>query len=192
MGAGILRVERDGAPEMLPSLRHALYGQLTPSLVSQQNQIIGGNAGGPLASGDLSAGVLQPARKGRDDRPDDLVLQGEDVFEFTVVALGPETVTARGIEKLDGHPHPAADLAHAPFGHVPDAELAADPFDLGRLVLVGEAGVAGDDEQRPEPRQFGDDFSRNPVGKIILPRIAAQIRKRKHRERRPIGHCRCR
>ena len=45
----------------------------------------------------------------------------EDVVEFTLVAFGPEMIAARGIEKLDGYPHPVADLAHAAFGNVPDA-----------------------------------------------------------------------
>src|SRR5262249_35705270 len=118
---------------------------------------------------------------------DDLVLQGEDVFEVAVVALGPEIITARGIEKLDGHPNAAADLAYAAFGHVPDADLAADLLDVGPVAPVREAGVTGDDEQGPEPRQFGDDLARDPVGKIVLRGIAAQIQQRQHRERRLVG-----
>lgn len=191
MGAGILRVERNGIPEMLPGFRHALHGQLTPPLVPQQNQIVGGDARGRLAPGDLAAGVFQPAGKGCDDCPHDLVLQRKDVFEFAVVALGPEIVAARGVEKLDGRSYPAAHLAHASLRHVADTELAADPFDLGRLALVGEAGMAGDDEQRPESRQLGDDVPCDPIRKIVLPGITAQVGERKHRKRRPVGDGRC-
>ena len=124
------------------------------------------------------------SRQRRDDLPDDLILQGEDILEFAVVALGPKIVTACGVEKLDVHAQPVADLAHAPFGHISNVKLPAGLLGVDRLAPVGEAGMAGDHEQGPEPRQFGDDVLRDPVGKVILRGIAAQIRKRKHRDRR--------
>ena len=60
----------------------------------------------------------------RHDGLADLVLQGEDVGEVAVVALGPDVVAGRAVDQLGGDPHPAAGLAHAAFEHVADAQLA--------------------------------------------------------------------
>jgi hypothetical protein len=37
-------------------------------------------------------------------------------------------------------------LAHAAFEHVPNAQLATDLVHVNGTALVGEAGIAGDDE----------------------------------------------
>ena len=62
-----------------------------------------------------------------DDAGRDLVLDGEDVVERPVVALGPEVGAGGGIDQLRGHPDAVAGLADAALEHVADAELAADP-----------------------------------------------------------------
>lgn len=50
-----------------------------------------------------------------------------------------------------------ADLAHAALEHVAHAQLAADLLDVDSAALVGEARIAGDDDQPTDPRQPGDD-----------------------------------
>ena len=57
------------------------------------------------------------------------------------------------VDQLAGDAHAVAGLAHAAFEHVAHAKLAADLPDVERLALVGEARIAGDDEQRLEARQ---------------------------------------
>ncbi len=70
--------------------------------------------------------VAASTRPGRvaDDGGGDLVLDGEDVGELAVVALGPDVAVGRGVDQLDGDAHPVAGLAHAALDHVLDAELA--------------------------------------------------------------------
>ena len=46
---------------------------------------------------------------------------------------------------------------------------------LQRLALVGEAGVAADHEQAADLAQIGDDVLGDPVGEILLLRIAAHV-----------------
>lgn len=53
-----------------------------------------------------------------------------------------------GLDELAGDAHAIARLANAAFEDVAHAELASYPLDLDRLAFVGEARVAGDDEER--------------------------------------------
>ena len=51
----------------------------------------------------------------RHDLLHDLILQGKDVFERTVVALGPQMIAGGGIDQLRGDPHLIVSFAHAAF-----------------------------------------------------------------------------
>ena len=120
----------------------------------------------------------------RDDGLRDLVLQGEDVGQVAVVAVGPDVVAGRAVDQLGGDPHPAAGLAHAAFEHVADAELARH---LGQtstdLALEREGGVARDHDQRRDLRQVGDDVLADAVAEILLLGIAAHVGERQHADR---------
>ena len=52
-----------------------------------------------------------------------------------------------GVDQLAGDAHAVAGLAHAAFEHIAHAEFAADLLHIDRLALVGEARIAGDDEE---------------------------------------------
>jgi hypothetical protein len=80
-----------------------------------------------------------------------------------------------GIDELSGDAHSICRFANAPFQQVAHPKLAPDLLRVNGASLVGEARVAGDDEQRLEPGQRRDDVFRNSVGKIILLRIGAQV-----------------
>ena len=75
----------------------------------------------------------------------DVVLDGEDVLELTVVVFGPAWVPVAAsiswaeIECGRGPPHAA-------LQHIAYAQFASDPAHVDRLALVLEAGIAGDDE----------------------------------------------
>ena len=66
----------------------------------------------------LAAGQLR--LDGGDDGMGQLVLDGEDVFQVAVIALGPDMLVLSSIDQLGGHPHPLArtpdtsfqDIAH--------------------------------------------------------------------------------
>ena len=64
---------------------------------------------------------------GGDNALGDLVLDGEDVGEVAVVALCPDVVAGRRVDKLRGDAQALAGLAHAAFEHVAHAELARRP-----------------------------------------------------------------
>lgn len=74
-----------------------------------------------------------------------------------------------GFDQLSRHPHAVGDLAHAAFQDIANTEFAADVLDRGGPPFIGEARVAGDDEQRTRFRQIRDDVLGQTVGKEFLP-----------------------
>ena len=112
-----------------------------------QVAVVGVEAVRPLAPRALDLGRSDRGL----DRPDhvgrDPVLEVEHVLAGPVVPLGPEVPAGHGLDELGRDPHPLAGRADAALEHVADAELPADLAHVDRLALVGEARVAGDDEE---------------------------------------------
>lgn len=101
---------------------------------------------GFLAARALDLGSDNPGRDGADNAAGDLVLNGKNVLESAVVALGPDVMAARSVNKLRGDANAIAGLPHAAFEYVAHAEIAADFAHVDRFALVAERGVARDDE----------------------------------------------
>src|SRR6266480_1503096 len=80
-----------------------------------------------------------------------------------------------GIDELSRDAHSVCRLANAAFQHVAHPKLTPDLLHIDGAPLVNEARVAGDDEQRLETRQRGDDVLGYPISKIVLFRITAQV-----------------
>ena len=124
----------------------------------------------------------------RRDRAGDLVghlvLDGEDVLEAAIVALGPDVMPIGCVDELRGDANAVPGFAHAAFEHVAHAKFAADLAHVDRLALVGERRVARDDEQPARSRQRRDDILGDAVGEILLLRIAAHVLEGQHRDRR--------
>src|SRR6516164_6004325 len=91
------------------------------------------------------------------------------------------------IDQLPRNADPLTSPAHRAFEHVSDAEFLTDLLRIDHLAFVGEARVAGDDEQPADARERGDDLLDHAVGEIFLLRIAAQILERQYRDRRLVG-----
>src|SRR5712691_11526875 len=75
------------------------------------------------------------------------ILQIENVFEGTIVSVCPDVITRRGINELPGDANAIARLSDAPLEYVTHPKFAPDLLDVDSFPLVGEAGIAGDDEQ---------------------------------------------
>src|SRR5262249_49485849 len=106
------------------------------------------------------------------DRPDDArchpILQLEYVLQGTIEAIRPDVAPGIRIDELPGEAHPTSCLAHAPLEHIAHPELTTDLLHVNGTTLVREAGVARDDEQRPEARQRRDDFLDHAIGEVFL------------------------
>ena len=66
-------------------------------------------------------------------------------------------------------------LLDAAFENVADVELPPDLLGVDRLALVGEGGVARDDERVGDPRQVGRQALGDAVDEMLLLRAAAEI-----------------
>jgi hypothetical protein len=82
----------------------------------------------------------------RDDRSSDFILDSEDIFKFSVVALGPAMRTGGRIDELASDANAITSSPYTTFQHVTDAEIAPNLPDVWGLALILEARIAGDDE----------------------------------------------
>jgi hypothetical protein len=124
--------------------------------------------------------LLDPRRDGAHDFGGYLLLQVENIFECTVEPIGPEMHACGSIDQLAGNAHLVPRFAHAPFEDIAHPELTPNLLHVHRAPLVGEAGITGDDEQLPEPRQRGNDFFDHTISEILLLQIATQVLEGQH------------
>jgi hypothetical protein len=99
--------------------------------------------------------------------------------------IDPEMRAGASVDQLLGDPHPVPGCANRPFEHIANAELAPDLLHIDGLPFVGEARIAGDDEEPADTGERRDDLLDHAVGKIFLLGIAAHIGERQYRNRRP-------
>jgi hypothetical protein len=78
---------------------------------------------------------------------------------------------------LRGDANPITESANASLHHVVNPELPRDLLHIDGTSKL-EGGIASNDEQRPKPRQLGNDVLGDPVAKILLLGIADHIRQR--------------
>ena len=110
-------------------------------------------------------------------------MDGEDVGEFPVVALGPEVAVGLCVDQLHGDADTAARLAHAALDDVLDAKLLGDLLRVDRLALVNERRVSRDNEQLAETRQLSENILGDAVGEEFLLGLAAHVDERQDGDR---------
>ena len=115
------------------------------------------------------------ARQGSGDGGDQLVLNGEDVVERPVVALGPNVVAGRGIDELGGDAHPPAHLPHAALQEIADIQPAPEFEGVQGLVAEGERGVARQHAQVAKAREGGEEVLGDAVAEVGLIDVTAQV-----------------
>ena len=98
----------------------------------------------------------------------ELHLQLAELAAFAFEPVGPHMCAGLGRDELGVEGDVLAEATHAAFEHVAHAELTADLFGVDRLALVGEGGVAGDDEAVGEMREVGGEVVGDAVGEIVL------------------------
>src|SRR5438874_8215591 len=117
----------------------------------------------------------------------DFVLDGEDVGQIAIVAIGPDVSAVFPMDELSGHPNARPGFPHASFQNKVDPEVLRDLLHLDRFALVSKDGVSGDDEQTRHLGEVRDDVFGNAVAEIFLLRIAAHINKGKNGDRWPLS-----
>ena len=92
-----------------------------------------------------------------------------------------------GIDQLGRDPDAILRDLHAALQHVAHPQLLGHLLHLHRFALVGEGGVAGDDEELFEPGQGRDDILRHAIRDVILGLILAEVLEGQHGDGGPIG-----
>ena len=133
---GIVRVEREGAVEQTLRLGVVLPRRAMVQHLGGQHAFISRHVIGRLALRTVVRSGLDAAGQRRDDRAGYLVLDGEDVLEFAVVAFCPDVPVGFRVDQLHCDADAIAGLSHAALENVFDAELARDLLHLHRLALV--------------------------------------------------------
>ena len=126
---------------------------MPPHCVGPQDVVIGIELVRRLSLREKSLLGLEPHIHGYGDAFGNAILQREYVVKLAVELVCPQVDAGCRFDQLSCNAHAAACLAHAAFDHIAYAQFAADLLDVDRLALIGEARIAGYDEQRPEPRQ---------------------------------------
>ncbi len=121
---------------------------------------------------------------------DDLVLHVEQIGDRLVETLRPEVAAALGVNQLDIDAHALAAALDAALEDIANVELAPDLLQVDGLALVGEGGVAPDDERAADAREVGGQALGHAVNKILLFGVAPHVGERQHEQRkaRRAGH----
>ena len=166
----VLGIERERAFVALDRLRRSLPRQMAlEELALQVERIRLGVLAATAAGGRhfrLDLGVLRGVRLGaeqrlaqfHDDGLRDVVLHGEDVVEFAVVAVRPQVGVLRGVDELRRDPHALARLAHAACQQVDDVELLRDIPDVDFLALEAPRRGARGHADAADPGQHVEEF----------------------------------
>ena len=175
VGRRVARIDGHSALEQGEPRGVAASGVQPRLLAAAQEKLVGFNVGGPPMS--------QPARLAGDqldfecghDLQRQLVLNGEDVGEITIEAVGPDMAAADRIDQLRRDPDPPARLAHATLEYVANTECARHLGDRNRLPLIDKGRIPRDHVQPRQLGEIGDDVLANPVGEIFLLSISTHI-----------------
>ena len=126
-----------------------------------------------FAFGKLTAGLLDLTRQRANDGSRKLILNSEYFLKFAVIALAPEVIAVCSVDELYRYPYAFPRFANAALDSISNAEVAADFANIGCPATQREGRIAGDNEQRSEARQLGNDVFGNSIGKVVLSGIAA-------------------
>ena len=104
-----------------------------------------------------------------DNRRRDLILHGEYIFQRPIEAFRPDMIAGPSFDQLGDDTNPTAAAAHTSFEHVADAHFTGHLLNVNRAPLIGEAGVARDNEQRATARKLGDNVIGNAIESTPAP-----------------------
>ena len=119
---------------------------------SAQIEVIGVEVFGTLSLGAFNLRLLQARLNDADHFFGDLILQVENLLQFSVVSVGPKMRTGFGFEQLGGDAHAVPRLANSPLQHIAHAQLTPNLPHIDGFALVDEARIARDYEQPFDPR----------------------------------------
>ncbi len=157
---------------------HSEQRQLCP-----QGEVNGVGVAGMLAKGAQALGSCQFGAKGIRDPRDNVHLQFAELGAVAIEAVGPNMCAGVGRDKLGVDSYVFAGAPHASFERVTHAEFAPNLLHVDRLALVGEGGVASNDETILQMGEIRRQIVRDRIGEIVLVGVVAQVRERQDNDR---------
>ena len=147
---GIIGVDRHGALGV--GNRGGLYRAVGVENrgVGAPDELDGIGSARPARSGTAHFGSFDCRIDMAGDAGGDAVLQREHIIEAVIEMLRPDLFAGDRIDQPCRNPHATAGAAHAAFKQVAHAEFARDLLRGLVRVAVGQARLAGDDEQALE------------------------------------------
>src|SRR4029453_12341085 len=112
----------------------------------------------------------------------------EDVVQITIIALRPQGMPGDGINKLGSDTDLITDLPDTSLQDISHAQLAAYVRDLNRPVLVRERRITRNHGKLTDLPEIRDYIVSDAVGEVLLLRVVAHVRERKHRDKRLFAH----
>lgn len=146
--------------DQLPRIQHTIEGR----------QALGGFSPNPVGTQ-----FIQTSDQRRHHGFGDFVLHSEDILEFAVVAFGPDVVARRCLHKLDTDAYPLTCFANAALNHIRDTQFSTDHGHVNGLVLEGERGISGDNEQASKAAETSNDVLGNSIRKVLLFHISRHV-----------------
>ena len=183
----VMPIDRDRLLEQSQGFENLLSRYWIERRKRAQVEIIGAEVGRWPRGGAAHLGRLQGRLHHTGDAYRHLVLKLEYVVKRAVEMVGLQMRAGNRIDQLSADPHPLARLANRALQNIADPQLAPDLFHINDAAFVGEARIAGDDEEPADLRERGNDFLDHAVGEIFLLRVAAHIGERQYRDRRLVG-----
>ena len=129
-----------------------------------------------LAGNELTAELAGDARR-------DVVLNGEDVGEIAIVALGPQLRAVVRPNQLSADSNPLSHPAHAAFQDRRHAESLCNARNWHVLAFESKRGSARNHLQARDSRQRVDDLLGHSVAEPFLVSRFAQVGEGQHRHR---------
>ena len=140
--------------------------------------------GRPLGEAGRQVAPAQTNRQRGRDGTRDLFLHGEDVAPITIVGRRPQHAVVSCVDELGRHLEPLLVPSHGALDQHIHVQRVGDGSDVEILPLERKARRAGDDSQRRNSAERGDEFVREPVGERLVVGIAARADERNHGNRR--------
>ena len=178
---------RDRRRQQLLRVHEIVQRPAVEEVDGAQRQLVRGQVFGPLRSRspELDLPEMRHRPLGNLDRY--AVLQLEDVDHRPLETVGPDHVTGLGFGQLRVEPQAGFARMHAAGQDIANTEHLGDVARLVKAIAKRRRRQAGRHVQVRQARQVRDDVLGNEVAQEVVARIAGQVAKRQHRDRRPVA-----
>jgi hypothetical protein len=108
------------------------------------------------------------------------MLDSKDICQLQIKSAGPKVRTVTAIDQPGSDANAIAGASYRTLSEVPHPKFMSDVLDVNWLAFETTAGIVRYYKQPAQPGQRCSQVLDQPIPKIILLGVTAQIRKREH------------